>query len=142
MATREPTGDPTSFCTRTDACAMSHVAVHDVHYVEMVSPDPERTRDFLQQAYGWRFVAAGDDLGGAYVAVLPNGTRCAVRAPLRDDEMPLTRTYVRVENVEKAAKRAEELGAKVALPPVPLGDHGKIAIYFVGGVEHGVWEMP
>jgi predicted enzyme related to lactoylglutathione lyase len=61
---------------------------------------------------------------------------------MHEMEKPLTRTYVRVPDAEAAVKRAEALGAKVGLPPMNIPGHGTIAIYFIGGVEQGVWEMP
>jgi len=53
-----------------------------------------------------------------------------------------TRAYVRVPDADEATARAAKAGAHVALAPVELGPHGRIAICIVGGVEHGVWEMP
>ena len=118
------------------------VAVGDVCYVEVVTPDAAAARAFFEAAHGWRFEEAGAELGGSHVATLPGGARLAVRAPMRDTEKPLTRAYVRVADAKAAVERAEALGAKVGLPPTDLPGHGRIAIYFMGGVELGVWETP
>lgn len=118
------------------------VAENDVYYVEMVSADVPATRALLEQSYGWRFEQMGPELGGSLVAALPNCTRCGLRAPLRDDEQPITRTYVRVADARAAVDRAEKLGATIGLPPVELPGHGTIAIYFIGGVQQGVWQTP
>lgn len=118
------------------------VAENDVYYVEMVSADVPATRALLEGTYGWRFQEMGPELGGSLVAVLPNGTRCGLRASMHEQEKPITRTYVRVADAKAAVARAEKLGAFVGLPPVELPGHGTIAIYFMGGVEIGVWQLP
>ncbi len=58
-----------------------------VHYLEIVTPEPERVRDAYAAMQGLRFEQS------------------------------------------------------VALPPTELAGHGRIAIYVLGGVEHGLWEL-
>ncbi len=113
-----------------------------VHYLEIVTPDPQATSTFYQKAYGWRFQPMQPELGNAFVAELPGGGLCGIRAPMHEMEKPIVRTYLRVEDVELATKRAEELGAEIALPPMDIPGRGRIAIYFIGGVEQGVWQLP
>jgi predicted enzyme related to lactoylglutathione lyase len=50
------------------------------------------------------------------------------------------RPYWLVEDIEAAVAAAEEAGAQIALPPMELPGHGRCAIYFAGGVEHGLWQ--
>ena len=38
--------------------------------------------------------------------------------------------------------RAEALGGKLALEPTELPGQGKIAIYLLGGIEQGLWQLP
>lgn len=113
-----------------------------VLYVEHVTPDVEATVALLAAAHGWRFGPADDALGGARVAELPGGARCGVRAPMDVAEKPLTRSYVRVGDVEAAGKRAQAAGGLLALPPLDLPPYGRIAIVILGGVELGLWELP
>lgn len=117
------------------------VDVGDVHYVEHVTGDVAATRRLLEETHGWRFEAMGEELGGSLVATLPNGTRCGVRASMHEMEKPITRAYVRVRDIDAHVERAQALGAVVGLEPTQLGPHGKISIYFVGGVEHGAWQL-
>lgn len=114
---------------------------HEVCYVEHVTNDVDATRLLLESIHGWRFAEPDPVLGGSLVAVLPNGGRASIRAPLHTSEAPLTRAYVRVADVAEAAKNAEKAGAHVALPPTPLEGHGTIAILQLGGVEHGLWQF-
>lgn len=118
------------------------VPVGEVCYVEMVTPDVDAARRACEAAHGWRFAGPEPVLGGAVVATLPSGARCAIRAPMDVSETPLTRAYVRVEDVEAAARRAEAAGALLALAPMDLEGHGRIAIWIVGGVQQGAWQLP
>lgn len=120
----------------------ARAALHDVCYVEMVSADVDAARRLCEKAYGWRFGEPDEALGGAYVATLPSGARFAIRTPMHEMETPLVRTYVRVADVDAAVRDAEALGAEVVLPPVALPENGRIAIFVVGEVEQGVWQLP
>jgi predicted enzyme related to lactoylglutathione lyase len=117
------------------------VPEHTIHYLEVVTPDVAAVRKLYEQAYGWRF-RPEPELGNAFVAELPNGSRCGIRAPLRDTETPIVRTYLRVVDLDQAARRAEQLGAQLAIARMELGAHGTIALYLIGGIEQGLWQLP
>jgi predicted enzyme related to lactoylglutathione lyase len=112
-----------------------------VHYLEVVTSDPEAARDLYTDAYGWAFGAAEPSLGNAFVASLPDGSLCGIRAPMSEQEKPIVRTYFRVADVDQAVRDAERLGAMIALGPTELPGHGRIAIYVHGGIEQGIWQL-
>lgn len=114
---------------------------HSVHYLEIVTPDVAAAVRLYGEAYGWRFEPEAPELGNARVATLPDGSLCGIRAPMGEQETPIVRTYLRVEDLEAAVRRAEALGATIALPPTELSGRGTIAIYFVGGVQQGLWQV-
>jgi len=113
-----------------------------IHYLEIVTPDSEAARDFYSQAYGLKFSDATPELGNAYFATLPGGSLIGIRAPLRTTEEPIVRTYLRVSDIHAATRRAEELGATIALGPTEIAGRGQIAIYLLGGIEQGIWQTP
>ena len=113
-----------------------------IHYFEIITDDVAGTCRSYEAVYGWRFEPEDPVLGGARVAQLPDGSLCGVRAPMHDQEEPIVRNYVRVDDVEQAVAAARDTGAFVALEPTELPGHGTIAIYFIGGIEQGVWELP
>ena len=84
----------------------------------------------------------GAELGNSFVATLPDGSLCGIRAPMHEQEKPVVRTYIRVTDLEAAVKGAEQLGATFLLPPMEIPGHGMIAIYSHGGVEQGLWQVP
>ena len=70
------------------------VPEHSVHYLEVVTTDVGATCDLYANAYGWRFEAMGPELGNSFVASLPDGSLCGVRAPMHDQENPIVRTFI------------------------------------------------
>lgn len=69
------------------------------------------------------------------------GSLLGIRAPLHGGERPVVRPYVLVPDIVAAVSAAVELGADVAVPPMPLPGYGLCAIYFLGGNEFGLWQV-
>ncbi len=116
------------------------VPEHAVHYLEIVTPDVEAACQLYGTAYGWHFQAVAE-LGNAFVATLPGGSLCGIRAPMHHSEKPIVRTYLRVTDIETAVQEAAQLGAKIALEPMEIPGHGQVAIYQFGGIEQGLWQV-
>ena len=53
----------------------------------------------------------------------------------------MVRPYLLVEDIEAAVDAAVASGAEVAHPPLELDGHGSFAIFILGGVHHGVWQI-
>lgn len=70
------------------------VPEHAVHYLEIVTPDVDATCHLYGTAYGWHFEGMRAELGNAFVATLPDGGLCGVRAPMHEQETPTVRTYL------------------------------------------------
>ena len=114
-----------------------------VQYLEIVTPSVKETCDALARAHGVAFSEPIAELGNARTADLGDGGLIGVRAPMRDTEEPVVRPYVLVNDIEAAVKTAEAAGAKVAIPPLEIpGGRGTFSIYILGGIEHGLWQLP
>jgi predicted enzyme related to lactoylglutathione lyase len=111
-----------------------------VHYLEIVSNDVDNLTGLYQRVHGLSFGPPDADLGQARVATQADGTLVGVRKPLAAHEQPIMRTYVTVEDIQQAVKRAEDSGATVAYPPTRQGQRGTFAIVIQGNVEHGLWQ--
>lgn len=111
-------------------------------YLEIVAEDVAATSEFFAKVHGYEFGEPVPELGNAVVAARPDGSRIGIRASMNPQEAATVRTYLRVDDVETATRRAEEHGATIALPPMPLGSQGTIAIYLIGGIEQGIWQLP
>ncbi|MFK8052466.1 MAG: VOC family protein [Woeseiaceae bacterium] len=112
-----------------------------IHYIEMVSSDVTATCHLHECIDGLEFSSPDPDLGGARVALRPDGVRIGVRAPMHEAEQPLTRHYFLTEDITSTLAQAVSAGAITLLPPMPLGPHGSCAIVESGGVQIGFWSI-
>ena len=111
-----------------------------VHYLEVVCRDVAAQCAALEQVHGLSFGPAVADLGQARVAKAADGSMIGVRAPLAEHEQPIVRTYLEVDGIASAVKKAESAGAIIAYPPTRQGDTGTWAIYILGDVQIGLWQ--
>ncbi|MFO0937488.1 MAG: hypothetical protein U0798_13335 [Gemmataceae bacterium] len=111
-----------------------------VYYLEIVTKDVNAVCAAYAAANGLTFGEPDAGLGNARTAPLANGGLVGVRAPLRDTETPVVRPYWLVDDIEAAVAAVKKAGGTIALPPMKLPGHGTCAIYFQGGVEHGLWQ--
>lgn len=96
-------------------------------WFELATPDPQAAADYLGKLFDWRFHEIS--LGGApYLVILLDGHEIGgIRhaAPAETDA-PKWSTYVTVADAEALASRATEFGAEIAIPPMSLGDAGRM----------------
>ena len=111
-----------------------------IHFLEIVTPDVEGTCSTLEKLHGVSFSPPEPQLGNARTAALEGGGKISVRAPMREDEHPVVRPYVLVEDIGAAVEAAQAAGAEIAIPFMEIPGHGKIAIYILGGIQHGLWQ--
>jgi predicted enzyme related to lactoylglutathione lyase len=111
-----------------------------IHYLEIVTHDVDAVCAGYAAAGGLVFGDPDPGLGNARTAALPGGSLVGVRAPLRDSEEPVVRPYWLVDDIESALAAAVTAGGEVAHPPLEIPGHGTFAIYFAGGVQHGLWQ--
>jgi predicted enzyme related to lactoylglutathione lyase len=111
-----------------------------VHYLEIVSNDVDTLAGLYERMHGISFGPPDSDLGHARVATQADGALVGIRKPLAAHEQPIMRTYLAVEDIQQAVKKAEEAGATIAYPPTRQGNRGTFAIVIQGDVEHGLWQ--
>lgn len=111
-----------------------------IHYLEIVTPDVDGVCEIYAALHGVDFGEADAGLGNARTASLADGGKIGVRAPMNEAEEPVMRPYLLVDDIEAAARAAEEAGGETAHPPMELPGHGKFAIFIKGGVHHGLWQ--
>ena len=112
-----------------------------VHYLEIVTPEVDALCDQYSKTNGVTFSQPDANLGGARTAKLDGGGLLGIRGPLRDSETPVVRPYVLVDDIKASVKAAAEAGAKIALPPMEIPEHGTCAIVIHGGIECGLWQV-
>lgn len=111
------------------------------HYLEIVTADVEATCSALESATGASFGDPDPGLGNARTASLDGGGKVGVRAPMHSAEEPVARAYWLVEDIDAAIAAAKAAGGEIAHPPLEIPGHGSFAIYLLGGVQHGLWQV-
>jgi predicted enzyme related to lactoylglutathione lyase len=111
-----------------------------IHYLEIVTPEVDPVCEAFAASNGVQFGAPDAGLGNARTAQMPGGGMVGVRAPMHEAEAPVVRPYWLVDDIEAAVAAVVEAGAEIAHPPLEIPGHGKFAIYFQGGTQHGFWE--
>ena len=111
-----------------------------IEYLEIVTPDVDATCSALAQMHGVRFETVAE-LGNARTASLTSGGRIGVRAPMSEEEGPTVRPYVLVSDIQAAVQAATAAGAEIAHPPLEIPGQGTFAIYILGGIQHGLWQL-
>ena len=110
-----------------------------LHYLEIVCKDVDAHCALLEKSHKITFGPENPELGQARVAELKSGSLIGVRKPLADHETPITRNYLRVDDIEMAVADAKATGATIAYPPTSQGSTGTWAIYILDGIQHGLW---
>ena len=113
----------------------------NVYYLEIVTTDADAVCAAYTAADGLTFSEPQPELGNARTATLPGGGILGVRAPMHAEEAPVIRPYFLVDDIDAAVAAAEAAGAQIALPPMEIPGRGKCAIYFLGGTQHGLWQL-
>lgn len=112
-----------------------------IQYLEIVTPDVDAVCAAYAAANDVQFGAPDPGLGHARTAPFAGGGLVGVRAPMHGGERPVVRPYRLVDDIVAAVDAAVRAGGVVAVPPMALPGHGTCAIYFQGGVEHGLWQI-
>jgi uncharacterized protein len=104
----------------------------EICWTELATPNAKAAKDFYGKTFGWQFSdqEMGDmtytvikfnnkDLGGIWS--IPKGQEKEIP--------PHWMTYILVDNIEEALKKAQKNGAKVMKPTTEVGENfGKLAV--------------
>ena len=112
-----------------------------IHYLEIVTKDVNAVCAAYAATSSLRFGEPDAGLGNARTAALPGGGLLGVRAPLHETETPVVRPYWLVDDIKAAVAAAVKAGGVVAHPPMEIPGHGTFAIYILGGIHHGLWQI-
>ena len=112
-----------------------------IHYLEIVATDVDGVCAAYAAANNVEFGEPVAELGNARTANTEAGYVVGVRAVMHETEEPTVRPYWLVDDIEAAVAAAVEAGGEVAHPPLEIPGRGMFAIYILGGVHHGLWQL-
>jgi predicted enzyme related to lactoylglutathione lyase len=93
-------------------------------WVETLQPDPRAALGFYRRLFGWEFDGPGPMPGGLsgqyFVARADGRDICGIGSlpNLGGPSVPSWNTYVRVDNVDDAIKRAKDAGGGLLVGPL------------------------
>jgi len=102
-------------------------------WIDMGSPDPEASKKFYTELFGWTYVdaPAGPDM--VYTLFKLNGHDVCAMYQMQDDQKaqgipPHWSSYVSVVSADETAAKAEELGGTLMMPPFDVMEAGRMAM--------------
>lgn len=125
----------------TNDTKMNGESSMQVHYLEIVTDDAEAVCKLYADLYGIEFSDPVTELGGARTSDLAGAGSVGIRKPMHAGEKPVVRPYVLVDDIDAAVKLAKAAGAQIAVPSMEIPGRGKIAIFVLGGIESGLWQV-
>ena len=98
-------------------------------WVDLASPDPEKSRNFYQAVFGWEYDVSGPEFGGYATARVGQYPVAGIGGnPPGAEAMPSTwNVYFATNNIEADIARATQHGAQLLFPAMTIGDFGTMA---------------
>ena len=111
-------------------------------WVDLMTSDHARARDFYGQLFGWTANEPSEEFGG-YFMFSKDGVPVAGGMPTMPDAGPdnIWSIYLSTDDATKAVEVATANGAQVIAPPMEVADLGTMAVLIdPGGAAIGMWQ--
>ena len=131
--------------TRPGSTALANAAGAEgaarIQYLEIVTTDVAKTIHVLEAEHGVSFGEPILELELARTATLKGGGRIGVCVPLEGFEDPIVRPGFLVSDLDAAVMAAQAARGRIAIPASEVAGQGKFALYILGGIQYGLWEL-
>lgn len=110
-------------------------------WVDLMSSDVERSKDFYGELFGWVAEEPNPEFGG-YTNFVKDGDRVAGLMAAQEEGMPdVWSVYLAVEDAAKTVEVGKANGAQVFVEAMPVGTLGTMAVLAdAGGAMVGMWQ--
>jgi predicted enzyme related to lactoylglutathione lyase len=109
---------------------------------QILSKAPDETARFYTNLFGWS-IDANNPMGYRRIATgSADGTQGGIW-PAPPQSPDFVQLFIAVDNVKSSVRKAEELGAKLIIPPavLPEGDEMAVLLDHPQGMSFGVWKQ-
>jgi hypothetical protein len=111
------------------------------NWVDLSSPDPAASNAFYGSLFGWEIQDSGPEMGNYGMCLLGGRPVAGIGPQLGGDAPPAWLTYLAVEDVEKVAEAVPPHGGTLVVPPMSVGDAGRMAVaQDPTGAFVGLWQ--
>lgn len=111
-------------------------------WVDLMTSDVDGARAFYTRVFGWTAEEPNPDFGG-YFSFLKDGAAVAgCMSNMTDANVPdMWQVYLTTDDAAATTARATEHGGQAIVPPMQVGELGKMAVILdAGGAPIGIWE--
>jgi predicted enzyme related to lactoylglutathione lyase len=111
-------------------------------WIDLFTSDPDKSRSFYGELFGWTSQEAGEEYGG-YINFSKDGL--PVAGAMRNDGTSGTpdvwSVYLATEDAKATADDAAANGGQVLVPAMDVGEQGTMALVTdAGGAAIGIWQ--
>ena len=111
-------------------------------WVDLLTSDPDRSRVFYGELFGWTFKEAGPEFGG-YINIFKDGTGVAgcMKNDGQSGSPDVWSVYLATDDAKATADAAAAAGGQVIVPPMEVTDLGTMAfVTDAGQAAIGIWQ--
>jgi len=117
-----------------------HAPIGAPCWIELVTSDPDRSRAFYHELFGWAPEEPNEQFGG-YFNYKKDGIRVAGCMTARDGMPVQWFVYLASDDAQKTADAAATNGGQVLVPPMAVADLGTMVVLAdPEGAGIGVWQ--
>ena len=98
-------------------------------HVELHTNDLARAKDFYARLFGWKLQDVPIPGGGSYTMIdVGGGTGGGMMVNQAPGTPPHWMSYVGVDDIQAATRKAKDLGAKVVVDVMEVGEYGSMSV--------------
>lgn len=112
-------------------------------WVDLLSPDPEASRNFYHAVFGWEYDIGGPEFGGYTTARIGNRSVAGIggQMPGAPPTPAFWQLYFASDDLKADVAKAQRLGAKEVYPSMEVGQFGGMAsLADPTGAEFNLWK--
>jgi predicted enzyme related to lactoylglutathione lyase len=111
-------------------------------WVDVSSPDLDKTREFYSGLFGWNAQVVPDPQAGGYTMFYLDGKMVGAAGPtFSPDQHPAWTTYICTADADATAQAVKNAGGQVAMEPMDVMGQGRMAAFAdPTGAYFSVWQ--
>jgi predicted enzyme related to lactoylglutathione lyase len=110
-------------------------------WVDLMTTDPDSSRGFYSELFGWEFDVGGAETGFYGLASLRGKQVAGIGAMQEGMERPVWTTYIETADVDATVQKVRDLGGEVLAGPMDVMEFGRMAVFAdPTGAVTGLWQ--